>query len=285
MPGSMTGYGHADEGGYSVEIKGLNNRYKDIRVKLPRDMSQIEMQVRSAVSDAIQRGKADVIITRNVAEAEKQRLKINWDYAKAVFEDLKTMAGQFGGEASFRDVISIPGVVGEEEKMVEELWALINPVLEKALKGFLDSRMEEGEKLGRDMAERIQVLEGIRFSIEKASEGMSKIFAERLNTNINSLLQGKPQVDEVRLAQEIAIMAERCDITEEVVRLKSHFDVFKGTLKSANAAGRRLEFILQEINREFNTIGSKSQDTSISIFVIDAKTELEKIREQLQNIE
>jgi uncharacterized protein (TIGR00255 family) len=285
MPGSMTGYGHADEGGYSVEIKGLNNRYKDIRVKLPRDMSQIEMQVRSAVSDAIQRGKADVIITRNVAEAEKQRLKINWDYAKAVFEDLKTMAGQFGGEASFRDVISIPGVVGEEEKMVEELWALINPVLEKALKGFLDSRMEEGEKLGRDMAERIQVLEGIRLSIEKASEGMSKIFSERLNTNINSLLQGKPQVDEVRLAQEIAIMAERCDITEEVVRLKSHFDVFKGTLKSANAAGRRLEFILQEINREFNTIGSKSQDTSISIFVIDAKTELEKIREQLQNIE
>ncbi len=285
MPGSMTGYGHAEEGGYSVEIKGLNNRYKDIRVKLPRDMSQIEMQVRSAVSDAIQRGKADVIITRNVAEAEKQGLKINWDYAKAVFEDLKTMAGQFGGEASFRDVISIPGVVGEEEKMVEELWALINPVLEKALKGFLDSRMEEGEKLGRDMAERIQVLEGIRLSIETASEGMPKIFAERLNTNINSLLQGKPQVDEVRLAQEIAIMAERCDITEEVVRLKSHFDVFKETLKSANAAGRRLEFILQEINREFNTIGSKSQDTSISIFVIDAKTELEKIREQLQNIE
>jgi uncharacterized protein (TIGR00255 family) len=281
----MTGYGHAEEGGYSVEIKGLNHRYKDIRVKLPRDMNQIEIQVRSAVSDAIQRGKADVIITRNVAEAEKQGLKINWDYAKAVFEDLKTMAGHFGGEASFRDVISIPGVVGEEEKKLEELWALIAPVLEKALKGFLDSRMEEGEKLGRDMAERIQVLEDIRLSIEKASEGMPKIFAERLNTNINSLLQGKPQVDEVRLAQEIAIMGERCDITEEVVRLKSHFDVFRQALKSANAAGRRLEFILQEINREFNTIGSKSQDTSISIFVIDAKTELEKIREQLQNIE
>jgi uncharacterized protein (TIGR00255 family) len=285
MPGSMTGYGHAEEGGYSIEIKGLNHRYKDIRVKLPRDMNQIEIQVRSAVSDAIQRGKADVIITRNVAEAEKQGLKINWDYAKAVYADLKAMSGHFGGEASFRDVISIPGVVGEEEKMVEELWALINPVLGKALKGFLDSRMEEGEKLSRDMAERIQVLEGIRLSIESASEGMPKIFAERLNTNINSLLQGKPQVDEVRLAQEIAIMAERCDITEEVVRLKSHFDVFKQTLKSANAAGRRLEFILQEINREFNTIGSKSQDTSISIFVIDAKTELEKIREQLQNIE
>lgn len=285
MPGSMTGYGHAEEGGYSVEIKGLNNRYKDIRVKLPRDMNQIEMQVRSAVSDAIQRGKADVIIARNVAEVEKQGLKIDWDYAKAVYADLKTMAGHFGGEASFRDVISIPGVIGEEEKKLEELWALINPVLEKALKGFLDSRMEEGEKLSKDMAERIQVLEGIRISIEKASEGMPKIFAERLNSNINSLLQGKPQVDEVRLAQEIAIMAERCDITEEVVRLKSHFDVFKETLKSANAAGRRLEFILQEINREFNTIGSKSQDTSISIFVIDAKTELEKIREQLQNIE
>jgi len=281
----MTGYGHAEEGGYSVEIKGLNNRYKDIRVKLPRDMNPIEMQVRSAVSDAIHRGKADVIITRNIVEAEKQGLNINWDYAKAVFEDLRTMAGHFGGEPSFRDVIAVPGVTGEEEKRVEELWALISPVLEKALKGFLDSRMEEGEKLGRDMAERIQVLEGIRLSIEKASQGMPEIFAERLHSNINILLQGKPQVDEIRLAQEIAIMAERCDITEEVVRLKSHFDVFRQTLKSANAAGRRLEFILQEINREFNTIGSKSQDTSISIFVIDAKTELEKIREQLQNIE
>lgn len=285
MPGSMTGYGHAEEGGYSVEIKGLNNRYKDIRVKLPRDMNPIEMQVRSAVSDAIHRGKADVIITRNIVEAEKQGLNINWDYAKAVFEDLRTMAGHFGGEPSFRDVIAVPGVTGEEEKRVEELWALISPVLEKALKGFLDSRMEEGEKLGRDMAERIQVLESIRLSIEKASQGMPEIFAERLHSNINILLQGKPQVDEIRLAQEIAIMAERCDITEEVVRLKSHFDVFRQTLKSANAAGRRLEFILQEINREFNTIGSKSQDTSISIFVIDAKTELEKIREQLQNIE
>jgi uncharacterized protein (TIGR00255 family) len=285
MPGSMTGYGHAEEGGYLVEIKGLNHRYKDIRVKLPRDLNQIEIQVRSAVSDSIQRGKVDVIITRNIAEAEKQGLKINWDYAKAVYTDLKAMAGRFGGEASFRDVISIPGVVGEEEKLIEEQWVLISLPLEKALKAFLDSRMEEGEKLGRDMAERIQVLEGIRLSIESSSAGMPKIFAERLNSNINSLLQGKTQVDEVRLAQEIAIMAERCDITEEVVRLKSHFDVFGQALKSANAAGRRLEFILQEINREFNTIGSKSQDTAISIFVIDAKTEIEKIREQLQNIE
>jgi uncharacterized protein (TIGR00255 family) len=285
MPGSMTGYGHAEEGGYLVEIKGLNHRYKDIRVKLPRDLNQIEMQVRSAVSDAIQRGKVDVIITRNIAEAEKQGLKINWDYAKAVYNDLKTMAGHFGGEASFRDVISISGVVGEEEKLIEEQWVLISQPLGKALKAFLDSRVEEGEKLGRDMAERIHVLEGIRSSIETSSAGMPKIFAERLSSNINSLLQGKIQVDEVRLAQEIAIMAERCDITEEVVRLKSHFDVFGQTLKSANAAGRRLEFILQEINREFNTIGSKSQDTSISIFVIDAKTEIEKIREQLQNIE
>ncbi len=285
MPGSMTGYGHAEEGGYLVEIKGLNHRYKDIRVKLPRDLNQIEMQVRSSVSDSIQRGKVDVIITRNIAEAEKQGLKINWDYAKAVYTDLKTMAGHFGGEASFRDVISIPGVVGEEEKLIEEQWGLISMPLERALKAFLDSRLEEGEKLGRDMAERIQVLESIRLSIESSSAAMPKIFAERLNTNINSLLQGKIQVDEVRLAQEIAIMAERCDITEEVVRLKSHFDVFGQALKSASAAGRRLEFILQEINREFNTIGSKSQDASISIFVIDAKTEIEKIREQLQNIE
>jgi len=285
MPGSMTGYGHADESGYLVEIKGLNHRYKDIRIKLPRDMNQLEMQVRTALSDSIQRGKVDVIVTRNIAEAEKQGLKINWDYAKAVYTDLKTMAGQFGGEASFRDVMLIPGVVAEEDKLLEEQWALISQPLGRALKGFLASRLEEGEKLCKDMDERIQMLEGIRLSIESSAAGMQKIFAERLSANIDNLLQGKVQVDEVRLAQDIAIMAERCDITEEVVRLKSHFALFSQTLKLPNAGGRRLEFILQEINREFNTIGSKSQDTSISIFVIDAKTEIEKIREQLQNIE
>lgn len=285
MPSSMTGYGHAEEGGYLVEIKGWNNRFKDIRVKFPRDLSQIEVQIRTAVSDAIQRGKADVVITRNIIEAERQNLKINWDYAKAVYADLNTMAGNFGGEVSFRDVISIPGVLGEEEKHAEEQWLLIAPPLEKALKGFIDSRAEEGGKLGRDMAERIGLLEGTRSSIEAASADMSKIYADRLNANIESLLQGKVLVDEMRIAQEVAIMAERCDITEELVRLKSHFDVFIKTLNASNASGRRLEFILQEINREFNTIGSKSQDTSISIFVIDAKTEIEKIREQLQNIE
>jgi uncharacterized protein (TIGR00255 family) len=285
MPGSMTGYGHAEEGGYLVEIKGLNHRYKDLRVKLPRDLTPLEMQVRTLVSDAIQRGKIDVVVTRDVAEAAKAGLRINWEYAGVVFRDLQAAAGKFGGEVSFRDVISIPGVLGEEDRQLDELWMLISSPLGKALKHFLNSRMEEGDKLAKDMKARIQTLDAIRGIIEAGAGRMPEIYAAKLQANIGNLFGAENKIDEVRLAQEVAIMAERSDITEELVRLKSHFETFIDTLASEGSTGRRLEFILQEINREINTIGSKSQDTEISMKVIDAKTEVEKIREQLQNIE
>lgn len=285
MPSSMTGYGQADAGGYHVEIKGVNHRFKEIRIKLPRDLSQVEMHVRNAVQGAIQRGKVDVIVTRGALEAEKGGLSLNWELAQACYDDLVRMAERFGGEVSFRDVLLIPGVMSELDGETEERWALIREPLETAIQVFLDSRLEEGMRLRHDILQRVEALRGMCASVKLQAEGMPEAYRDRLKANLDSLLADKAGIDEMRLAQEVAMMAEKCDITEELVRLQSHLEALSEVMHTDGAIGRRLDFMLQEINREWNTIGSKSQDVAISHLVIDAKTELEKIREQAQNIE
>lgn len=285
MPSSMTGFGQADADGYHVEIRGVNHRYKEIRVKVPRDAAHAEMYVRGAVNEAIQRGKVDVTITVNAGMQELPPLNINWDLAQAWYENLRRMAERFGGEVSFRDLMLIPGVAGEKELTTNDRWSLIKGPLEAAVRKFLDSRLEEGTRLRQDMLMRVDAIQAMCATVEDLAADMPKAYQDKLKTNLENLMTDKSAWDEVRLAQEVAIMAERCDITEEVVRLKSHLGAFKEVLDSQGAIGRRLDFMLQEINREWNTIGSKSQILAISHLVIDAKTELEKIREQVQNIE
>ena len=285
MPSSMTGFGQADADGYHVEIRGLNHRYKEIRVKVPRDAAHAEMYVRGAVNEAIQRGKVDVTITVNTSAQEIPPLNINWDLAHAWYDNLRRMAERFGGEVNFRDLMLIPGVTGEKELTSDDRWSVIKGPLEAALKNFLDSRLEEGTRLRHDMLMRVDAIQAMCATVEDMAADMPQAYQEKLKANLENLMTEKFTWDEVRVAQEVAIMAERCDITEEVVRLKSHLEAFKAVLESQGAIGRRLDFMLQEINREWNTIGSKSQVLAISHLVIDAKTELEKIREQVQNIE
>ena len=285
MPSSMTGFGQADADGYHVEIRGLNHRYKEIRVKVPRDAAPAEMYIRGAINEAIQRGKVDVTITVNTGTQGAPPLNINWDLAQAWHETLLRMAERFGGEVSFHDIMTIPGVTGESETTSEDRWALIKGPLETSIKQFLASRLEEGAKLRQDMLMRVDAIQAMCATVEGLAAQMPQAYQERLKANLETLMTDKSVLDEVRLAQEVAIMAERCDITEELVRLKSHLEAFKEVLFSQGAIGRRLDFMLQEINREWNTIGSKSQILAISHLVIDAKTELEKIREQVQNIE
>jgi len=285
MPSSMTGFGQADADGYHVEIRGLNHRYKEIRVKVPRDAAHAEMYVRGAVNEAIQRGKVDVTITVNTSAQEIPPLNINWDLAHAWYDNLRRMAERFGGEVNFRDLMLIPGVTGEKELTSDDRWSVIKGPLEAALKNFLDSRLEEGTRLRHDMLMRVDAIQAMCATVEDMAADMPQAYQEKLKANLENLMTEKFTWDEVRVAQEVAIMAERCDITEEVVRLKSHLEAFKAVLESQGAIGRRLDFMLQEINREWNTIGSKSQVLAINHLVIDAKTELEKIREQVQNIE
>ncbi len=287
MSRSMTGFGQADEAGYHIEIKGVNHRYRDIRVRLPKDLSSLEIPARDLVNEAIARGKVEVNVSRNVSSDIQDRPSINWDLAQVYFTDLNSMAQKFGGEVTFRDVIVLPGVMAEDVQNTEEQWPLLKAAIAKALQSFLASKRDEGIRLKSDMCSRLEFLSGLREKMESSVKGMFDFYRERLTSRLNELLEGKAEmIDPSRIEQEVALIADRSDITEELVRLKSHISSFKEVIDDPDPSiGRRLDFILQEINRELNTIGSKSQITGLSHTVIEAKAEVEKIREQVQNIE
>jgi uncharacterized protein (TIGR00255 family) len=287
MPRSMTGFGQADAHGYHVEIKGVNHRYKDIRVKLPRDLSALEIPLRDMVSEAVQRGKVDVTITRNATFDSKERMSINWDLAKIYHEELSRMSTAFGGEVTFRDVILIPGVMSEGMNREDDHLPLVQHALTEALETFSRAKLNEGERLKSDIQDRVVNLLNMSKTMKALATDMTKVYRDRLHANLNALFSENVSViDEVRLEQEVALLADKCDITEELVRLESHILSLEDAMnKLTGPIGRHSDFILQEISREINTIGSKSQITALSHTVIDAKTEIEKIREQVQNIE
>lgn len=287
MPRSMTGFGQADENGYHIEIKGVNHRYRDIRVRLPKDLSAYEIPARDLVNEAVARGKVEVNISRNVSSDIQDRPSINRDLAKVYFSDLTEMAQLYGGEITFRDIIALPGVMAESIQNTEEQWPLLKAGIGKALESFLASKQEEGKRLKSDMCSRLEFLSVLREKMESSVKGMFDFYRERLTSRLNELLDGKADViDSSRIEQEVAMIADRSDITEELVRLRSHITSFTEVIDVPDPSiGRRLDFILQEINRELNTIGSKSQITHLSHTVIEAKAEVEKIREQVQNIE
>lgn len=287
MPRSMTGFGQADDNGYHIEIKGVNHRYRDIRVRLPKDLSAYEIPARDLVNETVARGKVEVNISRNVSSDILDRPSINWELAKVYFSDLTEMSRLYGGEITFRDIVSLPGVLAESVQNTEEQWPLLKAGIAKALKSFLTSKSEEGNRLKADMCSRLEFLSDLREKMESSTKGMFDFYRERLTSRLTELLEGKAEmIDASRIEQEIALIADRSDITEELVRLHSHITSFKEVIGDTGPSiGRRLDFILQEINRELNTIGSKSQITFLSHTVIEAKAEVEKIREQVQNIE
>ncbi len=283
----MTGFGQADANGYHVEIKGINHRYRDIRVKLPKDLSSLEIPIKDMFSEAVQRGKVEVTVTRNTTIDPQERMAINWDLARIYHEDLSRMSEAFGGEVTFRDIILFPGVMSEKMDQADDQWHLIQPTLTEALESFSRAKENEGEHLRSDIQSRVVTLLQMSKIMKSLATTMTKVYRDRLHANLNALVSEKATVfDEVRLEQEVALLADKCDITEELVRLESHIRSLEDTMNMlTEPIGRRSDFILQEISRELNTIGSKSQITALSRTVIDAKTEIEKIREQVQNIE
>lgn len=287
MPSSMTGFGQADVHGYHVEIKGVNHRYKDIRVKMPRDLSAFEIPVRDMISVHVSRGKVDVTLTRDTASGAQEKMAINWELAKVYFEDLSSMAKIFGGEVTFRDILLIPGVFGEASPQMEDQLPKVQQAVQQAIEVFLKARQNEGTTLTKDIHTRVANLLSLAESMKDLASDITNVYRDRLHANLTALLSDKSSmIDAVRLEQEVALLADKCDITEELVRLNSHIRVLEETIvNQTGPIGRQTDFILQEINREINTIGSKSQINALSRIVIDAKTEMEKIREQIQNIE
>jgi len=289
MSMSMTGFGEAEEDGYHVEIKGVNYRNKEIYVHLPRELGALEQAIRMRVSSAIHRGKVDVYITRLPDKTRNGSLDINWDMADFYYNVFSKMAKKYGGDVTFRDLVSIPEVIMPFAQDMEAEARLIDVALVNAIDAFLASRKKEWEALKNDMVPRLERLDSLVSSMKDRSGDAVAIMRERLVSNIRSLLSDgniEVDVDDARVAQEVAILAQKVDITEELVRLESHLATFTGVVDSdAGPKGKKLDFILQEINRELNTIAAKAHVTDLSPIVIEAKTEASKIREQVQNVE
>ena len=288
---SMTGYGKSNMSKnlreYQVEIKSVNHRYLDVSIKMPRSLSYLEEEIKKAVSAKLTRGKVDVFITFNNNSLEGRDIKINTEIARMYIKELRDLAESEGivADIPVTEISKLPDVLTIQNNQDDE--TIKNEILEvtnKAIENLVEMRKVEGEKIAQDLLERIQDIEGKVRKISSLSTGLIEDYVVKLNTRIKELLQDQ-EIDEVRLAQEVVIYADKCSIEEEVTRLNSHIYQFGELLHSNEAVGKKLDFMIQEMNRETNTIGSKANNLEITNEVINMKTQLENIREQVQNIE
>lgn len=292
---SMTAFGRerADIGGkdITVEIKSVNNRYFDCSVKLPHVYAPLEQRVKLRLSEkGISRGKVDVGIFVDFSEATDTEILVNREYAERYISALRRLKEEFGlpGEISVmevardREVFSIKKPEGD----IEAEWGELCPVLDVAIDRFISAREEEGERIEADLKAKIEHIKGIVEKIEELSGEDIGGYRARLEEKLRSVLaDNNITMDESRILTECAIYADRAAIDEEIVRLKSHFSAFYGYTEKDEPVGRSLDFLIQEMNRETNTIGSKCANSSMAHLVVEIKTELEKVREQIQNIE
>ena len=288
---SMTGFGRAtlEENlrEYQVEIKTVNQKYSDINIRMPRSMSYLEDEIRKIVSSKIKRGKVDIFISFDNYSDEGKDIKINKEIAKMYIKSLKELAEEENISADFKvtditklpDVLNTKNIIDEDQIKVE-----VSKVVEEAVDKVVEMRQVEGEKIAQDLLERINNIEGMVKEISGFSTGLIDEYIVKLETRIKNLLQTE-EIDQSRLAQEVVIYADKCSVQEEITRLNSHLHQFKEMIDSKTAIGKKLDFITQEMNRETNTIGSKANNLDITNRVIEIKTELEDIREQIQNIE
>jgi uncharacterized protein (TIGR00255 family) len=289
---SMTGFGRGNYLGklkqVTVEIKATNHRFAEVQVKLPRQFTALEERIKREVLQQISRGHLEVFVKLEDAGQPVRELQVDKALALAYYKELKELAEAAGLPCEVRviDLAVLPEVcqLKEPEENMELIWAELLPALQDALANLLEMRRLEGQKLKEDLVSRVAVLRELRGKIAAKSPLVVRLYRERLATRLQELLE-EGAVDETRLAMEVAIFADRANIDEELVRLESHFAQLEQNLQEENQVGRKIDFLLQEINREVNTIGSKANDLEITQTVVQLKSELEKIREQVQNIE
>ena len=289
---SMTGFGRAEVsspvGSLTVELASVNNRFLEMSVRLPRQLSLLETQIRELISSKVNRGQINLTVTLDDTEAAVQRTLINSRLAAAYAKQLKTLQKELklAGEVTMHDLVLVPDILKPDKEKVDhdQVWKLLDKALTKALTDLVAMRKKEGAAMAADMQQRLTAMKMTIGEVEKKSSGAIEIYREKLTQRINSLLE-PAQRDHLRLEEEIALFAERTDITEECTRLKSHIDLYQQALKMKEPAGKRLNFILQEMNREANTIGSKCSEFAISSLAISLKEEIEKLRELVQNVE
>lgn len=289
---SMTGYGRneAIEGGKKIlcEIKSVNHRYSDYNIKVPKYYGFLEEKIREFASKHIQRGKVDIYVAVESFEDSDKEIVINMELAKSYIEALKNLRDEF----SLRDDVSVMGVarypdiftLERKEEDEEQIWEAVRKVLEPAILSFNAMREREGERIQKDLEERIEYMKSIAAKIDARSPETVNEYRERLYDKIKEVLENK-DIDDARVLTEVAIFADKVAVNEEMVRLASHFVEFYNICASGEPAGRKLDFLIQEINREINTTGSKAGDIEIAKMVVELKAETEKLREQIQNIE
>ena len=289
---SMTGFGRAEYSDekrrITVEIKAVNHRYLDCSIKMPKKLSFFEASIRTLLKDYIQRGKVDVFITYEDYTENNLNLKYNRDMARAYYSYLKEMAEEFGIENDVRvsTLSRYPEVFSLEDADVdeEEIWSDLDKVIREAATHFVDARITEGENLKRDLCDKLDTMLTYVADIEKRAPQIIEEYKASLCEKVADLLADS-KIDETRILGEVTLYADKICVDEEIVRLRSHIGTTKEILETGGSVGRKLDFIAQEMNREANTIGSKANDLAITSRMLDIKNEVEKIREQVQNIE
>lgn len=289
---SMTGYGSAKgsvEGQeITVELKSVNNRYLDCSVRLPRNFLFAEDTVKQAVSAGVSRGKVDVFVSAQASQESGTVVSVNEELARGYRDAVARIAETLGLEsglnafslARFPDVLTVERRELDKDKAA----AALSEITAKAVEEFNAMREREGERLRRDMLGKLETIEGLVSVVEERSPQTVKEYRERLEARLRDILADR-SLDEQRVITEAAIFADRTAVDEETVRLRSHIAQFRTMLEEGSPIGRKMDFLVQEFNRESNTIGSKCSDASLAKVVVDLKSEIEKIREQLQNVE
>ena len=289
---SMTGFGrgrYENEGReYLVEIKSINHKYNDISLRVPRFLNGIEYKIRNEISNAVSRGKIDAYIEFRDNSADESSIKFNKELAKVYIKDLQELGKETGinYDLNVIDISKMPDVLRRDDEIDEDLiFNELSNALKIALDDFNKMRETEGEKLKIDISNRLKLISGKVQEIKEESKGMVEDYIEKLNTRVKELMPNDVVVDEARLAQEIVIYSDKTSIEEELTRLDSHIVQFQKMIEESSPMGKKLDFLIQEINRETNTIGSKANNIEITNRVVELKTEIENVREQIQNIE
>ncbi len=289
---SMTGFGRSlgqtELGVLAVEVRGVNNRYLDISVRLSRELSFAEEQMKNIVKEYVSRGRVDISVRLQSGTAQRDVARLDAVRARDMLTQLRNLALTLDlpDDISLSELVSLPGVLIEAPLEVDEegTTSVLVALLREALEAFSASRLAEGMSLAADMSGRVKLISQRIDDIEIHTAGIVEAQRRRLRDNIERLLPDIT-VDSHRLELEVALFADRVSVAEELVRLRTHLKNYLSFLASTEAVGRKMDFYLQEINREINTIGSKVPDAAVSQHVVEIKAELEKIREQAQNIE
>lgn len=290
---SMTGFARSEKTADAIciiaEIRSYNSKNLDINLRIPHDYLLLEERIRRCICDRVSRGRIEIRIeiknninNNKVFEIDKEKAASYYDALVSLKDILK-----IDSAIPFDIIAGAEGVIkpAADVKNIDEEWPLIHDALEDALLRLDDMRTKEGEFIAGNFIARFMGIEKLLTNIENESENLPFYYKERLKERISLLAGDVVELDPGRIAQEAAFLADRCDISEEIVRAKSHINQFYMIMNSGEPAGRKMNFLLQELTREFNTIGSKTEKASISHTVVDVKSEIEKIREQVQNIE